>query len=186
MKSLTKIGLLLAFAALASISSAAPNPAPGASSNSPGVHISASIAGHLSYVEGAWVGYMLVRFGAEPVRLARFQDRNTGITPGDDGVSFSGTETITVTFVDGSGTFEIVARFDAVPTGTPAMYMLHETGSIANGTGAYTGVGGSVSVTGPFMHPDPAVNPGALLDADSPPPWLAKLHGRITGLPKTK
>jgi hypothetical protein len=57
--------------------------------------------------------------------------------------------------------------------------MLHEVGVLANGTGAYSGVSGFVTVQGPFLFPDPTVTAGA-------PPWIAEIHGVVAGFPKQR
>ena len=143
------------------------------------VEISATIYGSFDYNfegVGAWVGYTLVRFGDKPAAVATFADRNTSFGQRPNGAIF-GTETISLRFANGSGTFDIVARFEGTPGSTPGLYALHEIGVIANGTAAYSGVSGYVTVQGPFLFPDPTVTAGA-------PPWIAENHGAISGLQK--
>ena len=143
------------------------------------VEISATIYGSFDYnFEGvdSWVGYTLVRFGDKPAAVATFADRNTSFGQRPNGAIY-GTETISLRFADGSGTFDIVARFEGTPGSTPGVYALHEIGVIANGTAAYSGVSGYVTVQGPFLFPDPTVTAGA-------PPWIAEVHGAISGLQK--
>ncbi|HEU5402161.1 MAG TPA: hypothetical protein VFU86_12440 [Terriglobales bacterium] len=73
------------------------------------------------------------------------------------------------------GSFEIRGKFAGTPASTPGLYTLHETGWIANGTGAYNEVSGHVVIEGPSLFPDPNATPGA-------PPWIATIHGVIEGL----
>ena len=154
-------------------------PKPEAAGRAQTIEISATIYGSFDYNfegVGAWVGNALIRFGEKPAVGATFADRNTSFGQRPNGAIY-GTETISLRFADGSGTFDIVARFEGTPGSTPGLYKLHEIGAIANGTGAYTGVSGYVTVQGPFLFPDPTVTPGA-------PPWIAEIHGAISGLQK--
>jgi hypothetical protein len=139
--------------------------------------ISATIYGSFDYNfegAGAWVGYALIRFGDKPAKAATFVDRNTSFQQRRNGGIY-GTETISVRFTDGSGTFEVVARFEGTPGATPGLYHLHEVGAIGNGTGAYSRVSGYVAIHGPFLFPDPATTAGA-------PSWISELHGQVSGL----
>lgn len=143
------------------------------------IEISATIYGNFDYNfegVGAWVGNALIRFGDKPTAVTTFADRNTSFGQRPNGAIY-GTETISLRFADGRGAFDIVARFEGTPASTPGLYMLHEIGAICNGTGAYSGVSGYVAVQGPFLFPDPSVTPGA-------PPWVAEIHGAISGLQK--
>lgn len=143
----------------------------------PGVSVKATIYGVFDYTfegTGAWVGYCLVALGDMPVKRATFVDRNTSFDQRSNGAIY-GTETISLRFEDGSGTFDIEARFEGTPSSTPGLYQLHETGSIANGTGDYSHASGHVSVQGPFLFPDPSVTAGA-------PPWIAELRGFVQGV----
>jgi hypothetical protein len=122
------------------------------------------------------VGHSIIRFGDKPAAVAIFADRNTSFGQRPNGTIY-GTETISFQFADGSGSFDIVARFEGTPGSTPGLYMLHEVGVIANGTGGHSGASGYVTVQGPFLFPDPAVTAGA-------PPWIAEIHGAISGFQK--
>jgi|SRR5215472_2364129 len=142
-----------------------------------GVEISATIYGNFDYNfegVGAWVGHALVRFGEKPAKAATFADRNTSFNQRKNGAIY-GTETISLHFDDGSGAFDILARFEGTPGATPSLYMLHEIGAISNGTGNYAGLSGYVTVQGPFLFPDPAITEGA-------PPWISELHGMVLGM----
>jgi hypothetical protein len=185
MKSQLKLGLVAAFVALASFAFAGSAGKSERCKPAPSVRISATIYGHLDYEfegRGAWVGYAVVQFGNQPAKVAKFVDRNTGMQPGANG-AFSGTETLSLAFLDGSGSFDILGVFDALPAATPGLYQLLETGTLANGTVDYARTAGSVVVKGPFLHPDPSLNPATLVE---PPlsfsPWIAELRGRVTGL----
>jgi hypothetical protein len=156
--------------------------AQGRATNVPGagkgqaVPVSGTIYGAFDYTfegKGAWVGYALISIGDAPPRAASFADRNTSFGMTKNGAIY-GTETISLRFLDGSGTFDVVARFDGIPNNTPNLYTLHEVGTIANGTGEYAGASGQFVVTGPFLFPDPTSTPGA-------PPWIAEIHGVISG-----
>ncbi|MBN9662719.1 MAG: hypothetical protein J0H49_31260 [Acidobacteria bacterium] len=139
--------------------------------------ISATIYGAYDYGfegTGAWVGFALVKLGEAPAKTATFVDRNTSFDQRQNGAIY-GTEVITFTFTDGSGTFEVQARFEGTPAATPGLYNLHETGTIANGTGLYSGASGSVSVEGPFLFPDPSITSGSA-------PWIAAMHGAVLGI----
>jgi hypothetical protein len=152
---------------------------PEASGRAQTVEISATIYGKFDYNfegVGAWVGNALIRLGDRPAAVATFADRNTSFSQRPNGAIY-GTETISLRFADGSGTLDIVARFEGIPGSTPGLYTLHEIGVIANGTGAYSEVTGYVTVQGPFLFPDPMVTAGA-------PPWIAEIHGAISGLQK--
>lgn len=123
---------------------------------------------------GAWVGHAVIAFGAKPARKASMVDRNASCAQHKDG-SIKGAEIITLTFLDGSGTFDIDGRFDGIPAKTPSLYTLHETGTISRGTGKYARAKGQVKVDGPFLLPDPGLTPGTA-------PWIAELHGMIAGV----
>lgn len=152
---------------------------PEAAGHAQTMEISATIYGNFDYNfegVGAWVGNALIRLSDKPAVVATFADRNTSFGQRPNGAIY-GTETISLKFTDGSGTFDIVSRFEGIPGSTPGLYTLHEIGVIANGTGAYSGVSGYVTVQGPFLFPDPSVTAGA-------PPWIAEIHGAISGLQK--
>jgi hypothetical protein len=154
-------------------------PKPEAAGRAQTVEFSATIYGSFDYNfegVGAWVGNALIRFGSKPAAVASFADRNTSFGQRPNGAIY-GTETISLKFTDGSGSFDIVARFEGVPGSTPGLYTLHEIGAISNGTGTYAGVSGYVTVQGPFLFPDPTITAGA-------PPWIAEIHGAISGLQK--
>jgi len=91
------------------------------------------------------------------------------------GTAIYGTEAITLTFPDGSGTVEIQAQYDGIPAATPGLYTLHEVGTFANGTGKWANASGQVTVTGPFVLPHSDIAPGS-------PPWIAEIHGTISGV----
>ena len=119
----------------------------------------------------AWVGHLLVTIGDEPAQVATIVDRNTGMVPNANG-TITGSETISVTFTDGSGSFDIVGEFVVTPAASPALAYLNETGKIANGTGVYAHASGWVFLHGPFLLPfTPPVQ--------GPPQWIAELHGEI-------
>jgi hypothetical protein len=123
---------------------------------------------------GAWVGYALVSFGDAPAKVATFADRNTSFNQRKNGAIY-GTETISLHFTDGSGSFNISAVFTGTPGATPGLYNLHEVGSITNGIGKYLHATGYATVQGPFLFPDPTITAGA-------PPWIAEIHGVIFGV----
>ena len=171
--------VLFALALIASDARGQLRSKPEAAGRAQTVEISATIYGSFDYTfegVGAWVGNALIRLGNKPTAAATFADRNTSFGQRPNGAIY-GTETISLRFADGSGTFDIVARFEGIPGATPGLYALHEIGVIANGTGAYSGVSGYVTVQGPFLFPDPALTAGA-------PPWIAEIHGAISGLQK--
>ena len=168
-----------ALALIASDAEGQLRPRPDTSGHAQTMEISATIYGSFDYNfegVGAWVGNALIRFGEKPAAVATFADRNTSFAQRPNGAIY-GTETISLRLADGSGAFDIVARFEGTPGSTPGLYTLHEIGVIANGTGAYSGVSGYVAIQGPFLFPDPAVTTGA-------PPWIAEIHGAISGLQK--
>lgn len=138
--------------------------------------VSGTIYGSYDYAfegKGAWVGHAILAIsGREPVK-ATFVDRNTSIQRKSDGGIF-GTETITLSFPDGTS-FQVLGEFSGTPASTPGLYILHEEGNIANGTGTYNHVSGQLAIEGPFLLPDPNTTPGA-------PPWVAEIHGVIDGL----
>lgn len=179
MKFLLRSCLLFSFLALACSGSARPGFCWGPPNNSHHVRIVATINGHLDYTAMAWAGTALVQLGDQPAKAATIIDRSTSAPVAHEDGSFSGTETISVVFADGSGSFDIVGKFDATPAATPGLYILHETGTLANGMGEYLGISGTVVIKGPFMHPDPGVNPAALIDPESPPAWIAELRGKV-------
>lgn len=124
--------------------------------------------------EGAWVGYAMISVNGGTPRKATIADRNTSAAFYKDG-SFSGTEVITLTFVDGSGTFCIDGRFCASLGMTPSFYTLFENGKIARGTGKYAKAEGDVTVVGPFIMPGPDMKAGTAL-------WVAQIYGTISGV----
>ncbi len=138
--------------------------------------VSGTIYGSYDYGfegKGAWVGDAILAFdGQSPVK-ATFVDRNNSISRTPEG-GIIGAETITLRFADGAS-FEVRAKFTGTPASTPGLYTLHETGWVANGTGAYKQVSGHVVIEGPFLFPDPNATPGA-------PPWIATIHGVVNGL----
>jgi len=124
--------------------------------------------------KGAWVGSAVISINGGPPRKATFADRNTGASFYKDG-SFSGTETITLTFVDGSGVLYIDGRFCASPGRTPGYDTLYEIGSITRGTGKYAKAKGDVTVVGPFIMPAEDMKAGTAL-------WIAEIYGTISGV----
>jgi len=142
-----------------------------------GAQISATIYGSFDYNfegVGAWVGHALISFGDKPAKAATFADRNTSFNQRKNGAIY-GTETISLRFIDGSGTIDIFATFEGTPGATPGLYNLHEVGTMGNGTGQYSGASGYVTVQGPFLFPDPGITAGA-------PPWIAEIYGVIFGI----
>jgi hypothetical protein len=177
MKRFTTLGLLLALPLVAANLSTPLGAKPNVHGKAPAIEISGTVYG--SFVADnpggpAWVGYLLVSFGDEEAKAASLVDRNTGMTPNPDG-TISGTETWFLTFLDGSGTFEIQARFLVTPADNPALAYLEEVGTITNGTGDYAGVSGRVRVRGSFLLPFTPVVQG-------PPQWISEVHGSIRGL----
>jgi hypothetical protein len=175
MRIILNSALVLVLAGLSASAQLRAKPEPGGRPR--GVEIAATIYGSFDYNfegVGAWVGHALIRFGEKPAKVATFADRNTSFNQRKNGAIY-GTETISLSFTDGSGTFDILARFEGTPGATPGLYMLHEIGAISNGTGTYAGVSGYVTVQGPFLFPDPAITEGA-------PPWIAELHGMVLGM----
>jgi hypothetical protein len=171
------IAVLLALSAFPPKALAQLRAKPEASNQIQAVQISATIYGSFDYNfegTGAWVGHALVSFADKPAKVATFADRNTSFNQRKNGTIY-GTETISLRFTDGSGTFDIPARFEGTPGATPGLYALQEVGSIANGTGKYSQASGYVTVHGPFLFPDPAITAGA-------PPWIAEIHGIIFGV----
>lgn len=152
-------------------------PQRGVQAQARGVQVSGTIYGAFDYNfegKGAWVGHALLSFGGKPPVAATFVDRNTSFGQKNDGAIY-GTETISLNFTDGSGTFEVLADFNGSPAATANLYNLSETGTIGNGTGKYAQASGHVTVHGPFLFPDPASTPGA-------PPWIAEIHGIVLGI----
>lgn len=153
------------------------SPAPKAQAQDHGrsVTVSGTIYGTLDLArEGgpAWVGHVLVSFDNRPPLTADFVDRNTSFVQKKNGIS--GSEIISLEFTDGSGSFDIVGRFESNMTSAPGLGLLHETGSIANGTGNYVNVSGQVSIQGPAVVP-PSPEGGA-------PMWISEIHGVVLGL----
>jgi hypothetical protein len=170
MKNLTKLGLLLAFSLVASTNFAHACDKPDTDHKAKAVRISGTIAGAWDYVLNAWAGYTFIQFGDQPVKTARLVDRG-----GD------GTEIQTLTFLDGSGSFEIVCQYTIEEGSTPMLLELIEEGTITNGTGDYANASGSVRVRGPFLAFDP---PAGSNDPTPINPWIASMHGEIRGLAK--
>jgi hypothetical protein len=140
------------------------------------LQVSGTIYGTYDYTfegTGAWVGYAVLAVDGK-VATAEMADRNLTHGSRGDG-SIYGTEAVTLTFVDGSGTVEIHSQYDGIPASTPGLYTLHEVGTFANGTGKWANASGQVTVTGPFVRPHSEIFPGA-------PPWIAEIHGVISGV----
>jgi hypothetical protein len=152
-------------------------PQSGVKAQTRGIPVSGTIYGVFDYNfegKGAWVGHALLSFGGKPPVAATFVDRNTSFGQKNNGAIY-GTETISLNFTDGSGSFEILATFNGTPGATANLYNLSETGTIARGTGRYLWASGHVTVHGPFMFPDPTTTPGA-------PPWISEIHGVVLGM----
>ncbi|MFT3829162.1 MAG: hypothetical protein QM691_05575 [Opitutaceae bacterium] len=177
MKTLHKIGLL--FTMLASVALGAdhckkPHAAP--------VAISATIFGKfLIPADGgpAWAGHLLLKIGNGAVRVATFVDRGDGPPAMREDGTLLGTETITVSLVDGTGSFTIKAAFEAPPAATPGLFLLNEAGTISGGDGVFEGMTGHVTIKGPFVFPEEVLNPAAKL---APSLWIAQLRGRVRGI----
>lgn len=138
--------------------------------------VSGTIYGSYDYKfegKGAWVGAAILAIEGRPLVKATFVDRNNSISRTAEG-GIIGDETITLSLPDGDS-FEVRAKFTGTPASSPGLYTLHETGWLANGTGAYKRVSGHVVIEGPFLFPDPNATPGA-------PPWIATIHGVVNGL----
>lgn len=180
MKRITTLGLLLALPLVAANFCTPLSAKPNVHCRAPAIEISGTVYGNFVADQPggpAWVGYLLVSFGDKEAKAASLVDRNTGMTPNADG-TISGTETWFLTFLDGSGTFEIYARFLVTPAENPALAYLEEVGTIANGTGDHAGVSGRVRVRGAFLLPFTPVVQG-------PPQWISEVHGSIRGLPES-
>jgi len=138
--------------------------------------VSGTVYGAYDYTfegKGAWVGHAILSVDGTLV-TADMADRNLTHGRRDNGAIY-GTEAITLTFADGSGTVEIQAQYDGIPAATPGLYTLHEVGTFANGTGKWANASGQVTITGPFVLPHSDMAPGA-------PPWIAEIHGTISGV----
>jgi hypothetical protein len=126
---------------------------------------------------GAWVGTAYISIAGGTVETATFQDDGTGFWEHGARGGWSGTETNTITFTDAggsvTGSFQVPASYNAQLTGTPELFVLHETGTLANGTGSYDGVSGHIALEGPFTFPDVG---------DVAPQWIGEMHGSICGL----
>lgn len=122
-----------------------------------------------------WVGTLYLSIAGGTVETPGFVDAGTGNKATGASGGFSGTETNTITFgpAEDGNNFQIVARYNASPAGTPGLYILHETGDITNGAGRFAGVSGHVAVEGPFTLPTVG---------DVAPQWIAEMHGTICGL----
>ncbi|HEY5909015.1 MAG TPA: hypothetical protein VJA21_00270 [Verrucomicrobiae bacterium] len=149
------------------------SPAPQAQAQGQGrsVTVSGTIYGSLdfAYPGGpAWVGHALISFDKQAPLTATFVDKGWHEFKPNGGMI--GGETITLTF-DG-GTLEILGRFESNLGSTPGLVYLHETGSLANGTGAFAGVSGHVTVQGPAVVPPAGA--GA-------PTWISEIHGVVLG-----
>ncbi len=175
---LMKIGHKLTVAALVTSTVAAvalflsPAPKAQAQGQGRGVTLSGTIYGSLDfgYPGGpAWVGYALVSFDKREPLTATFVDKGWHEFKPNGGMM--GGETIKLTF-DG-GTLEILGRFESNVGSTPGLAYLHETGSLANGTGAFTGVSGQVTIQGPAVLPPPGAGV---------PQWISEIHGVMLGV----
>jgi len=146
----------------------------------------ATIYGHLDLNVGAWVGHAIVTFDKEPPKMATIIDASTdfGVPPGQatkDGMWY-GKELMTLSFVDGSGSFEFASKYYATPAGAPGLYTLHETSTIGNGTGDYVGISGTASIEGPFVGASIAVEYNIFVDENAPLLWIASVRGQVSGL----
>jgi len=125
---------------------------------------------------GAWFGHLWVKLGDQPVKLATFVDRGTSFGMNNDR-SYYGTETMSVTFVDGSGTFDILFSFESTPGSAPFMMKLHAIGAIAKGTGDYVHATGVVTAEGPYLD-----YPESESEIAGPLTTISEMHGQISGL----
>ncbi len=132
--------------------------------------VEGSVSGHFNPAVG-WQATLVLRIGEAAAITGTFDDVNTSmdVEAFAAGLPFRGTETWFVTMPD--GTFKVYASFVGVPVG-PLEGRLNESGRIADGTGAYAGASGNITVHGPFMNP--MLVPNA--------PWTSEVHGSICGL----
>ena len=148
-----------------------------------GVLVSGIIYGQFGFDDNGelhWLGHASVSFDKKPPVFAKIVDKNIG----GDGNNYSH-EQITFTFIDGSGSFDVLGRFTANAGSTPGLYYLHEEGSIANGTGKYANASGKVTLQGPYVWPDEwwlitdleGEWPGA-----GWPMWMPEVHGIMFGI----
>lgn len=128
----------------------------------------ATVYGHLA--DEGWVGDALVSFNGGAPEDATFLDVNTGLDLDAflAGKPWRGTEVLTLTFANGDA-FSEDASFVGIPSSTPALYELQETGKITSGTGRFANASGHVAVAGPFLNP--------LVVAT--PPWIGHIEGHI-------
>jgi hypothetical protein len=170
-----KLSIVTLAASIAGAIALLMSPGPTAQAQSPGggVTISGTIYGTLGLApEGvpAWIGNAMVSFGNGPALIATFIDRNNSADFKKHGLS--GTETISLEFLDGSGSFDIVGRFNVSQASTPGLFVLHETGYITNGKKNYANLSGRVTVQGPAVEPPPE---GGV------PMWISEIHGVTVG-----
>jgi hypothetical protein len=127
-----KLSIVALAASIAGAIALLMSPVPAVQAQSPGggVTISGTIYGTLGqdpmYPDDpekiAWVGHAMVSFGNAPALIASFIDRNNSASFKKHGLS--GTETISLEFLDGSGGFDIVGRFNVSEASTPGLFCI--------------------------------------------------------------
>ena len=124
----------------------------------------------------AWYGVAYLRFGNDlAVSLASLVDLNNGCRHGRFGPKngqFSCYEILTFT-VEGVGSFKVGAKFEAVCGLEGLSCVLNEKGTLLpeEGTGAFAGATGNVSIQGPFAGGD--------CSAAQPCIWISDMSGSI-------
>ncbi len=169
MKVRSKFGLVIGLASLV-----LGCPGTWAQSQGPGLSVSGSLFGRLDVdpanpARRAWIAEATFSFGDEVLK-ASIIDRGVTRSAFSPSGTWSGTELWTVTFADGS-TFQFESSYQVSAGSAPGFYVLHETGSIINGTGRFQNASGQLSVQGPFLLP-PGWVPGE-------PKWISEIHGHL-------
>ena len=116
-----------------------------------------------------WTGYAFIALGGNSVKEAAISVQNHSVNPRPNGAIY-GSETITFTFTDGSGSFQADVDFASALASTPNMGTVHENGVILNGTGKYALASGILTCR------------GHVILGKNPMPWMSELHGSISGV----
>jgi hypothetical protein len=129
------------------------------------------LAGSLfaTLTQSGWSGYAFIALGGNPVKEATISVQNHSVNPRANGAIY-GSETITFTFTDGSGSFQADVDFASALGSTPNMGTVHEQGVILNGTGNYALASGILTCR------------GHVILGKNPMPWMSELHGSISGV----
>jgi hypothetical protein len=176
MSPLQKLGLLLALTLVvpASVPSSSLAGPPDHARACHRVALKGTIMSKFNYTLVTWQGRALISLDGGPAREATVVTISGDLQFKEDGAPY-GTELNQIIFDDGSGSFEISARWESSWTGTPGLLDFYSVGKLQNGTGDYAGIAGPLITIGPFLSPFPQFNNVDTL-------FIGEMYGSVRGL----